>query len=84
MQLALAMPNFGHVFDWFKPGLQTHSGKEHGENVDRRLQQVMTADGDGHGWDEHQVAEAQKESREQLEPIRIRLCVVRATPAIPT
>ncbi len=27
----------------------------------------MTADGDGHRWDEHQVAEAQKESWEQLE-----------------
>lgn len=50
------------LYVWFKPGLQTHSGKEHGENIDRCLQQVMTADGDGHRWDEHQVAETQKES----------------------
>jgi len=72
------------IFDWFKADLQTHSGKEHGENIDRSLQQVMTANGDGHRWDKHQVAEAQKKSGEQLEPIRVRLSVVRTTPAIPT
>lgn len=61
----------------------THGGKEHGEDVDRRLQQVVAPDGDGHGGHEHEVAEAEQQGGEQLEAVGVGLRVVCAAPALP-
>lgn len=61
----------------------THSGEEHGEDVDRSLQQVVAANGDGHRRDEHQVAETEQQGGEELETVRVGLRVVCAPPAIP-
>lgn len=62
----------------------SHRGEEHGEDVDRSLQQVVAPDGDGHGRNEHQVAEAEQQRGEQLEAVGIRLRVVCASPALPS
>lgn len=61
----------------------THSGEEHGEDVDRRLQQVVAPDGDGHRRNKHQVTQAEQQGGEQLETVGVRLRVVCASPAIP-
>lgn len=61
----------------------THSGKEHGEDVDRSLQQVVASDGDGHRGDKHEVTEAEQQGGEQLETVGVGLRVVCAAPAFP-
>lgn len=61
----------------------THGGKEHGEDVDGGLQQVVAPDGDGHGGDEHEVTEAEQQGGEQLEAVGVGLRVVCAPPALP-
>lgn len=61
----------------------THSGEEHGEDVDWSLEQVVASDGDGHRWDEHQVTEAEQQSGEELETVGVGLWVVCASPAVP-
>jgi len=61
----------------------THCGEEHGEDVDRGLQQVVASDGDGHGRDEHQVAEAEQQRGEELETVGVGLRVICASPPIP-
>lgn len=62
----------------------THSGKEHGEDVDWSLQQVVAPDGDGHRRDKHQVTEAEQQGGEELEAVGVSLRVVCASPALPT
>lgn len=61
----------------------THSGKEHGEDVDWGFQQVVASDGDGHRRDKHQVTEAEQKGGEQLKTVGVGLWVVRASPALP-
>lgn len=61
----------------------THSGEEHGEDVDRSLQQVMASDGDGHRRDEHQVTETEQQGGEQLEAVGVCLRIICAPPALP-
>lgn len=61
----------------------THCGEEHGEDVDRSLQQVVAPHCDGHWRDEHQVAETKQQGGEELEAVGVGLRVVRASPAFP-
>ena len=51
----------------------THSGEEHGENVDRSLQQIVATDGDGHRRDEHQITETEQQGGEELEAVGVSL-----------
>lgn len=65
------------------PPPHAHSGEEHGEDVDGSFQEVVAADGDGHGRHEHDIAEAQQQSGEKLEAVGESLGVVCAAPAVP-
>lgn len=49
----------------------THSGEEHGEDVDGSFQQVVAPDSNGHRWDEHQVTETQQQSGEELKTVGV-------------
>ncbi len=61
----------------------THSGEEHGEDVDGSLQQIVASDGDDHRRDEHQVTETEQQGGEQLETVGVGLRVICASPALP-
>ena len=60
-----------------------YRGKEHGECVDSSFQDVSAPNGQDHGWQKHEVAQAEQQSGQQLESIGERVRTVRAAPAPP-
>lgn len=61
----------------------TYRGEEHGEGVDSSFQHITAPDGKDHGWQEHEVTQAEQERGQQLEAIGGRILTVGAAPAPP-
>lgn len=60
-----------------------YRGKEHGECVDGSFQDISAPNGEDHGWQKHEVAQAEEQCGQQLESVGERVRAVGAAPAPP-
>lgn len=60
-----------------------YRGKEHGEGVDSSFQNISAPNGQDHGWQKHEVAQAEQQCGQQLESVGERIRTVGAAPAPP-
>lgn len=61
----------------------TYRGEEHGEGVDSSFQNIPAPNGQDHGRQKHEVAQAEQECGQQLEAVGERIRAVGAAPAPP-
>lgn len=66
-----------------KTSAGTYRRKEHGECVDGSFQNISAPNGQGHGGQKHEIAQAEQQRGQQLESVGERTRTVGAAPALP-